>query len=176
MVTRGKATETELAYAAGVIDSDGWIGISKNARPSGTYRYTTHISVVNTSMALMNWLEERFGGNIINQPRVSENHKTTYYWRSSDDSAMEVLRQVRPYLVIKTMQADIAIKFREDWKGFRGAVIPADVSTYREEMFQLMRRTVGDRRHPQRLSEEAPGNGEAIVRSAMKVAEVSRND
>lgn len=173
MITRRKATETELAYAAGVIDSDGFIGIGETIRESGTPRYTTLLTIVNTSTNLMDWLKDLFGGNVIVRRSYNNNYKTTYYWRMSDDNAAEVLKQVRPYLVIKTRQADLAIKFRQNWKSFRGHDVPAEINKYREDTYYIMQALNDDRRHLQRLSETAPGNGEAIVCSASKDAEAS---
>lgn len=58
-----------LAYLAGVIDSDGCIAISKyydTKKPNRSPRYVVDLTVVNTSVRLMNWLVDNYGGSYSN--------------------------------------------------------------------------------------------------------------
>jgi hypothetical protein len=118
MATRGKLTETELAYMAGVVDSDGCITVLK-MKPQGCMsapRYVLTITIVNTSHDLMEWLIERFGGFAKARKRAQVHHKLTYAWSYANSKAADVLRVIRPYLVIKGRQADVGIELIENWE------------------------------------------------------------
>ena len=102
-------TDTKLAYAAGVIDSDGFIGIYKQIIPQYgrvTPRYQLRVKVSNLSHKIINYFCITFGGN-------KNIEKTGYmHWRLYDKQAEEFLKNIYPYLTFKKEQADLAFAFR----------------------------------------------------------------
>lgn len=123
--------ETDLAYAAGLIDGEGTIVIEKathdapwvenskrqylrRRKHNGT-RYRTHVTITITKRAVCDWMEERFGGHIYVEGRRAANrgHSDVWIWRVTGDNASVFLGLIRPYLVLKGEQADNAIEFQK---------------------------------------------------------------
>jgi hypothetical protein len=169
MATRGKAPEL-LAYMAGVTDSDGWIGINRSlTRPQrrANARYQPQVTIVNTSMALMELFQSEFGGSIVRRQKVKENHKQTYYWRLGDRKAAAYCEQILPYLLVKKEQAKLLIEFMAGVHGAeqkgQGAKLSQEECDRREAIYMRYKALNDDRRYPQRLSETASRTDEAIV-------------
>lgn len=151
-ITRGKLNPTteQLAYLAGVMDSDGCIAITK-ARKTALMaktnrivspRYVLRITITNTSMDLMNWLCENFEGGRRSKPRSNPIHKKTYDWIYDNGKAIEILKLIRPYLIVKQRQANLGIEFIQNWeypKGGQGSMVPEHEVARREKCWLAMR-------------------------------------
>lgn len=171
MVTRGKQglEPIDIAYFAGVMDSDGCFSISKakaGIQKTKTPRYVFNMTVVNTSEKMMCWLVEKFGGRYKTRRKMSENHKTTFDWNLSNGTALWLLKLVEPYLVAKRAQSKVALDFLENWvtNHGRGTRIDEQEVARRESCYQEMKwlNKFGPVQ-PQRLSPLAPHEGDAIV-------------
>ncbi len=174
MATRGKAPEL-LAYMAGVVDSDGWIGINRsgtNPQRRAYPRYQPQVCVVNTALHLLRLFEIEFGGSILTRRKVKANHKTTYYWKLGDRKAAEFCAVIVPYLRVKRAQAELLVEWMATKHGpevlGRGAKLSEAEVARREAMYQRYKALNDDRRYPQRLIEAAPGpkatsEGDVIV-------------
>jgi hypothetical protein len=149
-ITRGKLNPTieQIAYLAGVMDSDGCIAITKAKKGTvGTNRmvnprYVLRITITNTSMDLMQWLTENFGGGRRAKQRSKQIHKPTFDWIYDNGKAIEILELVKPYLVVKKRQADIGIEFISEWeypKGGQGSQTPPHEVARREKCWLTMR-------------------------------------
>jgi hypothetical protein len=99
-----------LPYAAGFFDGEGCVGIY-GSRKRLTLRVCT--SVANTDKAVIDMFVSRWGGGIrVMAPRKS-NHRTLYTWRTNTAAAIAVLRELRPFLVVKAEQVDCALEFND---------------------------------------------------------------
>ncbi len=99
-------SEIDAAYIAGFVDGEGSIMITERDEI-----ITTKISISNTKPAVLEWICELFGvGRIGVQHRTNSKHATSYFWACGGDSAKTVLQQIRPYLKLKQVQADLAIE------------------------------------------------------------------
>lgn len=105
------ANETELAYAAGIVDGEGCIFIG-NRGGNATPKYTLKVEVCSTTPVVLRWLRNRFGGNITNATTPSDKQKPQQRWSVSTAAAGKFLAAIRPYMVIKAEQADLAIQFQ----------------------------------------------------------------
>ena len=146
MATRGKQPKvTELCYLAGILDADGCISISKmKAGQQGTAnpRYVLTVNVVNTSLELMEWLVERFGGRYKVRRLQSQNHKATYDWWFNNGKAADLLRLIKPHLRIKQNRAKVGLSLMDGWtRGPRGpgAKTPPEEVERRESHYQEMK-------------------------------------
>jgi hypothetical protein len=146
MATRGKLNPTtnEICYLAGIIDSDGCISISKmkpGKQRTINPRYVLTVNVVNTSEKLMNWLVEKFGGRYKVRRRVLETHKFTFDWWFNNGKALELLKTIEPYLIVKRERARLGIEFIENWVTLhgQGAVTPINEVERREEFYVAMK-------------------------------------
>lgn len=106
--------ETDLAYAAGIVDGEGCVCIFK-AKARGLkriYGYRMSVSVKNTNEGLINWLESLFGGGGRKLTGRS-NCKDVWTWELYAYKASDFLKLIYSYLRIKRPQADIAIEFQK---------------------------------------------------------------
>ena len=114
-------TAVDLAYAAGIMDGEGTIGVTelspgyesgnrKRRRKSPSFR--DYIAVVMSDPLVPMWLSSTFGGAVYEYPPRKPNHKPTYHWRLSGQKAAEFCGLLLPYLRLKHEQAKLVIAFR----------------------------------------------------------------
>lgn len=136
-------TETEIAYLAGILDGEGCLTIELR-KGTGKYegrRYTRPlVHVVNTDLGLLAWIQERFGGRINPQPvgKASERAKPCYRLTWHNATAVDLVRVVQPYLVIKGRQADALIRFSATGNWI-GRTIPDEVYDERQALLDEVR-------------------------------------
>lgn len=103
-------TEAESAYLAGIVDGEGSIMLL--GRDSGSVGVS--MTVTNTYAPLLDWILDLTGvGGLFRSVKYAEHHKAGGYWRSNGDGAVSVLRQIRPYLLVKSAQTDLALQHHE---------------------------------------------------------------
>ncbi|MCH7516989.1 MAG: hypothetical protein IIB08_07700 [Bacteroidetes bacterium] len=100
-----EASDTLLAYAAGVIDSDGCIGAyarKKNKLGIPTcYQVMVRVSQVTSVIPIL--FVHKFGGQFYAKPS-KRGGKTMYSWRVTDAQAGIFLTAIAKYLLIKAEQ------------------------------------------------------------------------
>jgi hypothetical protein len=104
--------ETLVAYIAGLFDGEGSIGIYP-CGPSGYNRRGYHLFVTLTQKdrRILDALKTTFGGSV-------QRANTCHHWRLYANDAAEFLRLLRPYLILKREQAELAVMFqRLPWRG-----------------------------------------------------------
>lgn len=90
--------DAEAAYAAGILDGEGSISVTRNH--AGRWP-SPQVSVASTDFELVEWLRVRFGGSIsTKQPRKPQ-HSVSFDWKLTDRRALGFLEIVRPYLVLE---------------------------------------------------------------------------
>lgn len=92
-------TEIEKAYIAGIIDGEGSIMLQRfhsNEYPSPC------VSIASTTLELLTWIKETVGYGIIKQKKNYnlEKHKDCYSYVVKYDNAINLLKEVFPYLII----------------------------------------------------------------------------
>ncbi|HUV85233.1 MAG TPA: LAGLIDADG family homing endonuclease [Methanosarcinales archaeon] len=129
----GKSTEIALAYCAGLIDGEGCIAISRgHTRSRSGIKYPKFIMQVVVELSgtprpleflkgiLGGIIYERKKGWSINSFSQGNKNKWRYFvWKVNSDAALEALKKIRKYLIIKPDQADIAIEFQNHMKRTR---------------------------------------------------------
>lgn len=115
-------TTAELAYCAGVLDSDGHIGVHVN-----TYRvrsgkwadskqptYQPRMSVKQLDMDAVELFHRLFDGHMyVDTTNVRGSKRPINIWQVHSRACLRALVPLRPYLRIKTRQADLAIELCE---------------------------------------------------------------
>ena len=159
---RGKLSEIELAYIAGIIDGEGCIGIHKCPDKRGVSRlHYLYLCTSNNNPLLHEFMQLRLGGNISKRQQQS-NWNPNYKWFVRSKKAENVLRMVLPYLLLKKEQAKISIEFSEVKSSTQGRRLTEKEWDLREEYYLKMkelnaRYTKSKPHHqklqPQRLSE-----------------------
>ena len=103
---------TDLAYLAGIVDGEGYIGISADHRNRNPDRpcWRLRVVVTNTNEWLMHHLKFSIGGGTIRLR--NGNLMPCYQWSIERGKAAEFLKLILPYLRLKKPQAELAIKFQ----------------------------------------------------------------
>lgn len=113
----GKSTKqlavADAAYIAGFIDGEGSITLVK--RPSGTV--TLRVFASNCHKETLEWLKTTTGvGSVTPHQRGNAKHAPSWYWNCAANAAETLLRQIRPYMHIKTAHADVVLELRDKLK------------------------------------------------------------
>ena len=71
------------------------------------------IAITNTNHEIIEWLRDVTGiGTVTYKKRKREEHKDVWTWNCNGGAAESILRQIRPYLRIKTRQTDLAFSIQ----------------------------------------------------------------
>jgi hypothetical protein len=97
----------DLAYAAGVIDSDGYIGIHRvHFRQGCQTTYQGRVQVKQVSLPALNLLHNLFGGyRRFDMHPTTKNGRPLHVWAVHSAAAGIVCEALLPYLRIKPQQA-----------------------------------------------------------------------
>lgn len=96
------------AYAAGLVDGEGTITLSRNHR--STNRIPV-VSMTSTTPELVYAMRDAFGGQVRRHRTYRHNHSDSYIWSVRHDSAIRTMRRIRPYLRVgeKVRRADLVL-------------------------------------------------------------------
>lgn len=89
-----------LIYAAGLIDGEGSILLTRGSR-NDKFRHPC-VSVSNTSKELIDFLKENFGGTVSKHKTYKAHHKPSWSWSVSYNAAVLFVEQIRPFLKEKS--------------------------------------------------------------------------
>ena len=126
-----EVSDLDLAYAAGIFDGEGCVGLYTNglirhANRSITRPFNLEVDVANTSLFLMEWLYDRFGGTIQTGSNPAErehfHYLTCYHWCIRSRQADTFLRLLLPFLKVKHLQAETALRFYGEKEAFERRV------------------------------------------------------
>lgn len=104
-------TSTDAAYLAALIDGEGNIVIARICKKGYSPSYSVRVVVSNTNRRLMEWCEKR-GATTKPTKRKTGSwpmRRPGYVAVWTTRKAVEILRHVLPYLVIKVEQAETAL-------------------------------------------------------------------
>jgi hypothetical protein len=96
--------ETDLAYIAGLLDGEAYIGIKRvttlrNGRVNPAYHPRIQVRMVDEPAIA--FLAETLGGTYYKERAAHDNRRTLYCYAASDKLAIGVLESVLPYLRVK---------------------------------------------------------------------------
>ncbi len=131
----------ELAYIAGLFDGEGCVRIARRHRygkPGDARKrcemYYLEVRMTNIDPRVIYPLKEKFGGAVHIQP-VPNNQRPTFVWCASTQIALGFLLAIRPWLIAKADQADIAIEFQQAKKRHGKAGVPAGVKQVERDQY-----------------------------------------
>lgn len=107
-----------LAYCAGVIDSDGTIGVKRQSYAMriigdcAQVTYSARICVRQVSTEALQILSSTFGGNVRPAKTYAKRGKPMWGWEIKDLIAERTLIALLPYLRIKKAQAENCLALR----------------------------------------------------------------
>ena len=93
--------EVEKSYIAGIIDGEGSIMLQRFHK--GDFP-TPCVSIASTTIELLEWVKEVSGVGIIKKKKNynCEKHKDCYSYVVKHDKAIELIKDIYPYLVIES--------------------------------------------------------------------------
>lgn len=99
-------------YVAGILDGEGTICLHFISNKQNYQHSGLQVIIYGTSLRLMTYLVNHFGGRYNIRTKTSLSKKVQYAWHPSGRKNRELfLLGVLPYLVIKHQQAKIALEF-----------------------------------------------------------------
>jgi hypothetical protein len=116
---QGRVVQTLLAYFAGAIDADGFVTIQRCTpspkRVDGRRRTycVAKLGLSQTDADVPEMMLEQFGGSIHVHTPKNPRHRAVHQWSVTNQKAAMVLRAIRPFLVLKGEQADLACRLAE---------------------------------------------------------------
>ena len=96
-----------MAYIAGLVDGEGCIRIKHSNKQGNSYYVTMTISLNNAPA--LEFIKNGFGGKIYKKERGFQ-----YYLASGE--AIDFLKSILSYLIIKRSEAELAIEFSESYR------------------------------------------------------------
>jgi hypothetical protein len=103
---------TDWAYAAGFVDGEGCISVTRSfSPPRDRYLYGVCAVVANRDRDVLDWMQTTWGGWLVKFSTRADGARTCWNWRSPTGlSAKPFLSGIRPWLRVKALQCDNAIE------------------------------------------------------------------
>lgn len=109
--------ETELAYCAGLVDGEAYIGVKKTrayrCQGRATSGYHAAIQVRMVDRPGVELLTSLFGGTLYTEKPHCNNGRPLHCWSVSDLRAEKALAALLPFLRVKCRQAELVLSLRE---------------------------------------------------------------
>lgn len=133
--------KTELAYIAGIIDGEGYIGICKRKERGRVPTYSPRIGITNTNEQLIQYLINTFSKHHVvcryQQRLRNPKHHIAYNIEIRNlRDCLALARAIQPYLIVKQDKAKQLIS----WCGLRISAFTG--SSYRVEELSLLKEVV----------------------------------
>jgi hypothetical protein len=109
--------EKDLAYIAGIIDGEGYLGLNKTKElrcSKITISYCPHLKIAMSEPQAVEFIKECFGGTIFVRKAMVNGirYKDQYVWQVSNKSAIKkILILLLPYLKVKRVTAIIILDY-----------------------------------------------------------------
>ena len=105
-----------LAWAAGFFDGEGcvMVEVSKSPRCRSGLRTSLHATVTQTSVPCLELFRDTFGGSVNTFRHTTPNSSrwaVQYTWSARNKTAIEFLRDIQPYSVVKAEQIKEALTY-----------------------------------------------------------------
>lgn len=112
-------TEAQAAYLAGLIDGEGYVGVTRaeTSRSARTSRrgvsYRAMVSVAMTDRRPLDYGHQATGVGTIRARKMGpRDRRQAYNWNIWSQQATDLLAQLRPHLIVKAELADIVAEFQ----------------------------------------------------------------
>ncbi len=109
-------SETDAAYIAGFLDGEGSICLQSNHTNdlNRSTSYHLRVTITNTFPGIIDWLAFTVGyGNVHARKIYPGANKQGWDWSINGRRAINLLKQLYPFLKVKRLQAEVAFKFAE---------------------------------------------------------------
>jgi hypothetical protein len=132
-----------LCYTAGLFDGEGTVGIRALPKKGDTEKkyHSVMVAITSTDTAVTDWLQAHFGGkiNANHKENAARNYKDAWKWSLYARHAAAFLEAIRPYLIVKSEQARVALELRDEMGDGRRVPITPELFARREALAQELR-------------------------------------
>ena len=109
--------KVQLSYIAGIVDGEGSINICRVQQKDCLY-YSLKVAVEMSNKTVPEYLLKTTGtGSLRSRKRYNsqtgKQYKTAYEWMVSSKKAVDFLKLIKPYLVQKTEEVNVAIEYQK---------------------------------------------------------------
>ncbi|NIU00682.1 MAG: hypothetical protein GWN01_07015 [Nitrosopumilaceae archaeon] len=128
-------------YLAGVLDSDGSLSINRTLNHGKTRQYRPVFQLtwkyIDETMKIMEYLKEKYGGSVFIEKSKKKLNMNGHYLAYKLDSKglKQLLKEIRPYLLIKYKQCDLLIELLNTLKG-KGTRPSEEVWERRKQLYE----------------------------------------
>lgn len=134
--------QTDLAWAAGFFDGEGYIGINAARRT----RHLTRSFTLTTTLGQVDPMVVREFAKIVGEGKVygpydhrQKGHRPHMLWSTSGPASARVLMLLSPYLKHKRSQADIALRFQAEKRPNQGYTLTESEYQFQSELAMRLR-------------------------------------
>jgi hypothetical protein len=130
----------EAAWLAGFLDGEGFIGISRRAG-SDWGPYQPKVQIVSTNREVLERIRDWVGGGYLQAVprRYGDPRKDLFVFTAAYRKGLDLIRRVRPYMHLKTQQADIFLQWYDDAASPPGQRLPEDKRHIQDRLYYRMR-------------------------------------
>ena len=109
--------KTDIAYIAGLIDGEGYIGIKKTkgykCQERQTPGYHARLQIRMVDEPAIKFISETLGGWYYKEKSHCDNGRPLYWYQASDKKAEDIMKIIFPYLKVKKESAKTLLDFRK---------------------------------------------------------------
>lgn len=133
-------TDTEKGYFAGLLDGEGCVGYYTRFTKGIPY-HSASLHICMTDPRPAQWLMEKVGYGKISFSLKGGNRKSVYSWQLCNRSQIqEVLRMLRPFLLVKGDQVDALIRLWEFEENLPKRQLTTSIIEFRQQIADEMKR------------------------------------
>lgn len=106
---------TDIAYIAGLIDGEGYIGIKRSINRANhciNYSYQERIQIRMVDEQAIAFIAYWLGGSYYRESRPEKNRRQLYCYQASDRIAHSIIKTLLPYLKVKRAVAEVVLGMR----------------------------------------------------------------
>jgi len=132
----------DIRYTAGIFDGEGGVRISKSKQTrSVNSHYSLIVYLQMTDEIIPINLKSDWGGSINLYKKPKTNWKNQYVWKVCSNNAIDFLKAIQPFTLIKGQRIKVAIEFQGLLHSpivYNKKLIPSELDK-REKCFQQMK-------------------------------------
>ena len=108
--------QTDIAYIAGLVDGEGYIGVKRvttkyNGRVNPAYQERIQIRMVDEQA--IKFISDSLGGSYYEEKPHAHKGRPLFCYQASDRLAVRILKTLLPYLKVKKLVAEKVLEFHE---------------------------------------------------------------
>ena len=134
-----KLTDAEIGYLAGLFDGEGCVGYYSRSTKGVPY-HSASLHICMTDKRAPEWIMNTVGYGKISVSEKPGNNRTVYSWQlCNKPQIQEVLRMIRPYLVVKADQVDALMALWEAETTFPSRKVSTELIAIRQNAMNHIR-------------------------------------